>query len=144
MELFGLARTQTRGGATYLMLCTDGRSSYRVPHYLTNKRKEPGLKVLHEYRMMAEKQTGKVLRTIRIDGGGELNNGLVVTYCAKHEITIEKVPHNSLAANGVAKQLFLAVMEGTRTLLEEAELPYSFWGEASATFIYVNNLVPSS
>lgn len=144
IDLFGPSRTQTRGGANYLMLCTDGKSSFRVPYYLANKRKETGLKTLHEYRMMAEKQTGKVLRTIRIDGGGELNNSLVDAYCKEHGITIEKVPHDSSAANGVAERSFRTVIEGTRTLLEDANLPYSFWGEAASTFIYVDNFVPSS
>lgn len=64
MDLFGPARTPSRGGATYLMLCTDGRSSFRVPYYLNNKRKETGLKALQEYHVMAEKQMGKRLRTI--------------------------------------------------------------------------------
>ncbi|GAW04347.1 retrotransposon Ty1-copia subclass [Lentinula edodes] len=144
MDLFGPSRTQSRGGAVYLMLCTDGRSSFRVPYYLTNKRKETGLKALHEYRVMAEKQTGKRLKIIRIDGGGELNNSLVDEYCRDNGILIEKVPHDSSAANGVAERSFRTVMEGTRTLLEEADLPYSFWGEASSTFIYINNFVPSA
>lgn len=144
VDLFGPARTQSRGGATYLMLCTDGRSSFRVPHYLSNKRKETGVRALHEYRIMAEKQTGKLLRTIRIDGGGELNNGLVDDYCRENGITIEKVPHDSSAANGVAERAFRTVIEGTQTLLEDADLPYSFWAEASSTFIYVDNFVPSA
>lgn len=144
IDLFGPARTPSRGGATYLMLCTDGKLSFRVLHYLTNKRKETGVKALHKFRVKAEKQTGKVLRTIWINSGGELNNGLVDEYCAEHGITIEKVPHDSSAANGVAERSFRTVMEGTRTLLEEADLPYSFWGEASSTFIYVNNFVPLS
>ncbi|KAF8831255.1 hypothetical protein HHX47_DHR1000495 [Lentinula edodes] len=144
LDLFGPARTQTRGGATYLMLCTDGKSSFRVPYYLTNKRKETGVKALHEYRTMAEKQTGKVLKIIRIDGGGELNNTLVDAYCTEHGIVIENVPHDSSAANGVAERAFRTVMEGTRTLLEDADMPYTFWGEASSTFIYINNFVPSS
>ncbi|GAW08070.1 retrotransposon Ty1-copia subclass [Lentinula edodes] len=144
IDLFGPSRTRTRGGASYLMLCTDGKSSFRVPHFLDNKRKETGVKALHEYRVMAETQTGKKLRRIRIDGGGELNNGLVDQYCAEHGIIIEKVPHDSSAANGVAERAFRTVMEGTRTLLEDADLPYSFWGEAASTFVYTNNFVPST
>lgn len=144
MDLFGPARMQTKGRAVYLMLCMDGRSLFQVPCYLTNKQKEMGMKALHEYRMMVEKQTGKVLKTIPIDGGGELNNRMVDAYCAEHGITIKKVPHNLSAANGVVERLFRTVMEGTCTLLEEADLPYSFWGEALATFIYMNNFVPSS
>lgn len=93
---------------------------------------------------MVENQTGKKLRRIRIDGGGELNNGLVDQYCAEHGIIVEKVPHDSSAANGVAERAFRTVMEGTRTLLEDADLPYPFWGEAASTFIYTNNFVPST
>lgn len=144
LDLFGPSRTHTRGGANYLMLCTDGRSSFRVPYFLNNKRKETGLRALHEYRMMAENQIGKKLRRIRIDGGGELNNGLVDEYCAEHGIIVEKVPHDSSAANGVAERSFRTVMEGTRTLLEDAKLPYTFWGEAASTFVYVDNFIPSA
>lgn len=64
INLFGPARMVTCGGATYLMLCTDSRSSFRVPYYLNNKWKETGVKVLHEYQTMAEKQTGRLLKTI--------------------------------------------------------------------------------
>lgn len=85
------------------MLCTDGKSSFQVPYYLTNKRKETGVKALHEYQVMAEKQTGQMLNAIRIDSGGELNNSLIDAYCAEHGIVIEKVPHDSSAANGVAE-----------------------------------------
>ncbi|GAW07748.1 retrotransposon Ty1-copia subclass [Lentinula edodes] len=127
IDLFGPARTQTRGGASYLMLYT---------HFLNNKRKETGVKALHEYRVMAETQTGKKLKRIRIDGGGELNNGEVDKYCAENGIIIEKVSHDSSAGNGVAEWAFRTVMEGTRTLLEDAKLPYSFWGEAASTFIF--------
>lgn len=49
IDLFRPLRTQTRGGASYLMLCMDGKSSFRVPNFLTNKRKETGVKALHEY-----------------------------------------------------------------------------------------------
>lgn len=126
------------------MLCTDGKLSFQVPHFLNNKRKETGVKALHEYRLMAENQTGKKMKRLWIDGGGELNNGLVDEYCAENGIIIEKVPHDSSAANGVAERAFRTVMEGTRTLLEDAKLPYSFWGEAAATFIYTNNFIPST
>ncbi|GAW08691.1 Gag-Pol polyprotein [Lentinula edodes] len=126
------------------MLYTDGKSLFRVPHFLNNKRKETRVKALHEYRVMAETQTGKKLKRIRIDGGGELNNREVDKYCAQNGIIIEKVPHDSSAGNGVAKWAFRTVIKGTRTLLEDAKLPYSFWGEAASTFIYIDNFVPSA
>lgn len=65
------------------MLCMDRKSSFWVPNFLTNKRKETGVKALHEYQIMAENQTGKKLRRIRINGGRELNNWLVDQYCAE-------------------------------------------------------------
>lgn len=134
LDLFGPSKMQTRGGASYLMLCTDGKSSFWIPYYLTNKWKETGLKALHKYWVMAEKQTRKVLKTIQINGSRKLNNSLVDAYCKENRIIIKKVPHDSSAANGVVKQSFWTVMEETHTLLENADLPYLFWVRQQTCF----------
>ncbi|GAW10056.1 retrovirus-related pol polyprotein [Lentinula edodes] len=110
-----------------MMLCSDGASSIRVPYFISNKRAETTLKHFHEFRIMAENQTGERLRMIRIDGGGELNNKLMQSYCKEHGIVVEKIPPYSSAANGMAER-------ANRTVIEEA----------ASTFIYVDNFVPTA
>jgi len=57
---------------------------------------------------------------------------------------MEKASPYSLAANSMAERANRTVFEGTRTLLDEAGLPHSFWAEAAATFCYVEGFVPSA
>ncbi|KAF5387409.1 hypothetical protein D9757_007833 [Collybiopsis confluens] len=52
LDLFGPARTRSRGGAEYMMLCTDGGSAMRVPYFLPDKRANTMLKEFHRYRAM--------------------------------------------------------------------------------------------
>ncbi|GAW04991.1 retrotransposon unclassified [Lentinula edodes] len=93
---------------------------------------------------MAENQTGKRIRIIRIDGGGELDNRAMTEYCESHGILIEKIPPYLSPANGMAERGNRTVIEGTRTLLDDSEFPRSFWAEAASTFIYVDNFVPTA
>lgn len=130
IDLFGQTRTQSLGGATYLVLFTDGRSTLKSPAFLSNKRAETTLKEFHRFRVKAENQTGKRIRIIQIDGGKELNNRLMEEYCGQCGIEIEKVPPYSSASNGMAERANRTVIEGARTLLDESGLPHSFWGEA--------------
>lgn len=144
IDLFGPTRTQSLGGASYLMLFTDGRSTVKVPACLPNKRSETTLKEFHKFRVKAENQTRRSVRAIRIDGGKELDNRLMEHYCEQRGIDIEKIPPYSSAANGMAERANRTVIEGTRTFLDESGLPHSFWAEAATTFCYVDGFVPSA
>ncbi len=144
LDLWRKARTQSRGGHSYLMCVTDGHSTYRVPYHLRIKTKTELLDTFRVYHVMAERQTGKKLKRVHFDGGGKFDNDLMTKYCQHFGIIIEKVPPYLLSANGVAEHANCTVIEGTCTMLEEAGLPHSFWGEASNTHVYIRNFVPSA
>lgn len=127
-----------------MMLCSDGRSSIHVLYFISNKRAETTLSCFHKFHMMAENQTGKRVRVIQVDGGGELDNGVMTDYCEKNGIIIEKIPPYSSSANGMAKQGNRTVIEGTRTLIKDSGLPPTFWAKAASTFIYIDNFVPTA
>ena len=40
VDLWGPSRTESIGRKSWLMICTDGRSSYRIPFFLSSKEKE--------------------------------------------------------------------------------------------------------
>ncbi|KAF8830805.1 hypothetical protein HHX47_DHR2000963 [Lentinula edodes] len=144
IDLWGQSRTKSRGGATWMILFTDGRSTVKVPDFLSNKLAATTLKSFHRYCLKAELETGKKVKCIRIDGGKELDNGLMENYCAEKGIKIEKIPPYSSAANGMAERANRTVISGVRTLLDESGLGHSFWAEAAATYCYVDSFVPSS
>lgn len=75
---------------------------------------------------MVEKSTGKVLKAIRTDNGGEFTSKEFEAYLTaegvRHELTIPKTPEQ----NGVAERM-------NKTLVETARSPHSFWAEALST-----------
>lgn len=126
------------------MLFTDGRSTVKIPLFLSNKRSETMLKEFHHFKIKAENQTSRSVKAIRIDGGKELDNKLMSDYCEQRGIEIEQVPPYLSALNGMAERANGTILEATWTFLNESGLPHSFWAEAAATFCYVDSFVPSA
>lgn len=135
----------SKGSTSDLMLFSNGRSTMKIPAFLNNKRSKTMLNLeFHCFYMKSENVTGKKVRTICIDKGKELDNRLMEECCNQRGIKIEKVPPYSSAANGMAERANGMVIEGARMLLNGSSLPHSFWGEAAATFCYIDNFVPSA
>ena len=92
---------------------------------------------------MVEKSTGKKLKAIRTDNGGEFTSREFETYLKeegiRHELTIPKTPEQ----NGVAERMNRTLVEATRSMLVNSNLPYSFWAEALSTATYLRNRSPT-
>ena len=67
IDLWGKAHVRSLGGAWYMMLLTDGRSSYRKDHYLSDKSGDTLLKCIKVYHVKSERQTGKKLKCFWFD-----------------------------------------------------------------------------
>jgi hypothetical protein len=112
LDLWGPARTKSQGGAVYMALFTNGQSSVQMPYFLPNKLASTILKILHDFCVLAERQTGKKLKIIRVDQGREFDNELVWNYCTEHGIVMEFNTLYSSSANGVAERANRTVIEG--------------------------------
>ena len=92
---------------------------------------------------MVEKTCGKKLKTIRSDNGGEYTSKGFEAYLKSegicHECTVPKTPEQ----NGVAKRLNRTLVESSRSMLLDADLPQRFWAEAVSTANYLKNRCPS-
>ena len=88
---------------------------------------------------MVEKVTGKSVKILRSDYGGEYKSRQFKEFTSecgiRHEFTVPKTPEQ----NGVAERLNRVLIEKVRTMLEQSRLPHSFWAEA----VHVHNLSPS-
>ena len=140
LDLWGPSRTTSAGGKCYMLIITDGRTSYRVPYFLSNQEAPTTLEALRTYHVMAERQTGKKLKRIWVDK--EFINGAWKAYCAEHGIILETGPHYSSAQNEMAEKSNRTVIEGARTILHNGAFPPSMWGEAASSQIYLWNFVP--
>jgi hypothetical protein len=144
VDLWGQARTPSWFGAVYMMLISDGGTSLKFPLFLTNKRKETTTEAFELWIIEAEVQTGKKLRHVRMDLGGEFDNDMFWAMCARRGILIEAIPKDSLSANGHVERGNRTVIEGTRTQLIDADMDHRFWAEAATAHCYVRRFIPSS
>jgi hypothetical protein len=80
--------------------------------------------VFKVFHMKIERETGRQLKCVRADNGGEYR-GLLEEYCRSH---------------GVVERMNKTICERIKCVLSHAKLPKSFWGEAMKTVIDLINL----
>lgn len=106
------------------------------------KRKNQVLQVFKEFHASVERTSRRKLKCLRTDNGGEYI-GKFATYCKSNRIRHEKVPPKTPQMNGVAERMNRTIVEKVRSMLSQAKLPKSFWGEAVRTAVDLINLSPS-
>ncbi|KAF5374419.1 hypothetical protein D9757_011833 [Collybiopsis confluens] len=144
LDLWGPARTQSLGGARYMMLACDDGTGIPFPHFLPNKEASTVLGKVETFVAMAERQTGRKVRVIRIDMGREFDNRTMDSWCAERGILIEKIPKASSAANGQVERANGTIIEGVRSMIEDSDLDHRFWAEAANSHCYIRGMIPTS
>ena len=130
------------GGAKYFVSFIDDYSR-RIWVYPI-KKKSDVFPIFKEFRAQVELESGKRIKCLRTDNGGEYIDGDFLAFC-KHEgiqrqFTVVDTPQQ----NGVAERMNRTLLERTRAMLRTARLPKSFWAEAVKTASYVINRSPST
>jgi hypothetical protein len=89
-----------------------------------------------------ENQTGKKIRVLRSDNGGEYTSKEFMDFCAGEGIRRElTVPYNP-QQNGVAERKNRAIVGAARAMLHDQGLPLFLWAEACYTAVYLQNRSP--
>ena len=89
IDIWGPSPTQSAGGVQYFMLVMDGFSSYKTVAFLRSKSADVTLNVLKAYHIEAECQTGKKLKSIRLDMRREWYNKAWKAYRKKYGLVFE-------------------------------------------------------
>ncbi|GJV87895.1 putative RNA-directed DNA polymerase [Tanacetum coccineum] len=135
-DVCGPMKTKTLGGCSYFVTFIDDHS--RKVWVYTLKTKDQVLDMFKQFHALVERQTGKKLKCIRTDSGGEYI-GPFDAYCKEHGIQHQKTPPNTSQLNGLAERMNRTLVERVRCLLSHAGLPTSFWGKAfnTATSVHI-------
>ena len=89
-----------------------------------------------------EKESGKQVKALRSDNGGEYISGEFKDFCSKEGIRRELIaPHNP-QQNVVAERKNRMIMGTARAMLHDKGLPMHLWAEACNTVVYVKNRCP--
>ena len=140
-DICGPMQTPNVHGERYFITFTDEKSS-RVSICLLHT-KDGALTAFKAYRARAEKTSGKEIKALRSDSGGEYLSGRFKKYLAAAGIQHIVIPPYSPAQNGLAERMNRTIMDSARCILEDAGLGKEFWGYAVLTAAYVHNRLPS-
>jgi transposase InsO family protein len=90
-----------------------------------------------EFRALVENQTGRKIRVLRSDNGGEYTSMEFEDYCKvagiKKELTVPYNPQH----NGVVKRKNRTMVGATRAMIHDQGLPLFLWEEASSVAVYL-------
>lgn len=132
-DICGPMTVESLGGVKYFVTFTDDFTGY-TETMLHNR--SDVLEAFKDYKRKVEKQTGQQIRKLRTDNGREyLSNKFKDFLKAEgiiHQLSVEYTPQ----LNGVAKRKNRTLVEMTRCIMLQGNLPQSLWAEAinSATY----------
>ena len=141
-DVCGKMNHKSIGGAEYFLTFVDDKTHYIWVYPL--KTKDEVFERYLEWKALVENVSGKKLKKLRTDNGGEYTSKRFEAHLKScgilHEKTIPKTPEQ----NGVAERLNRTLVESSRSMLLDAELPQRYWAEAVSTAAYLRNRCPTT
>lgn len=103
------------------------------------KQKSQVTNCVKRFKAAAEAETGHRLLCVHMDQGGENTSNAFKAFCEEHGIRREFTMRNEPHQNGVVERLNRTVAEGVVSMLQEANLPASWWDYAFCAFLHAHN-----
>ena len=138
----GPSTVPSHSGAQYYVLFVDDYSRYVWIYFMQNKSEV--LSIFKQWKALVETQTGRKVKVIRNDNGGEYVSEEYKVYCADEGIKRHFTEFYTPQGNGVPERLNRYVMERSRCMMSHSGLSKEFWAEAANTATYLINLSPHS
>ncbi|SPO29799.1 uncharacterized protein UTRI_10282 [Ustilago trichophora] len=128
-------------GYKYIVTLIDDFSRYTTVQGLVTKGEVP--RVFRDYLQTMETRTGRQIRALQSDGGGEFVNQVLSDLMQRHGITHRKTVPYTPQQNGVAERMNRTLMDMVRCMLIQSGVPDHFWLHAIQHAAYVRNRLPN-
>ena len=89
------------------------------------KHKPEAFERFKEFRNEVEKQTGKSIKTLRSDRGGEYLSGDFLTYLRENGILSQVTPPYTPQHNGVSERRTRTLLDMVRSMVSDSGMPIS-------------------
>jgi transposase InsO family protein len=139
-DVCGPMEQNSLGGAMYFVTFIDDFSRKCYVYLL--RKKSDVLRFFLEFLAMAERESGKKLKTLRTDNGGEFQ--ALAPTLRERGIKWETSAPYTPQQNGVAERFNRTIVEMSRSMLHHSGLPKTFWAEAVRTAVYIINVTPTT
>ncbi|MDF3587742.1 hypothetical protein P3S20_24575, partial [Enterobacter hormaechei] len=107
------------------------------------KHKSESFEKFKEFKAEVKKQTGKSIKALRSDRGGEYLTTEFLDHLTEAGILSQWTPPGTPQLNGVSERRNRTLMDMVRLMLSYTDMSISFWGYALETAAYLLNRVPS-
>ncbi|WVZ48804.1 LOW QUALITY PROTEIN: hypothetical protein U9M48_000211 [Paspalum notatum var. saurae] len=126
-DLCGPVTLATHGGRRYFLLLIKSEAAAAIIKF------QAGVEV----------ETGRKLRALCTDRGGEFTAVTFGEYCARQGVQRQLTAPYTPQQNGVVERRNQTVMATARCMLKARNMPGTFWGEAVHTAVFVLNQSPT-
>ncbi|KAM2946602.1 hypothetical protein COP2_029388 [Malus domestica] len=140
-DVCGPMQTPTMSGNRYFVTFIDDYS--RMCWIYLLRHKSNVFHVFKKFKAMVELQSGFSVKKLRTDRGGEFTSNEFDQFCAALGLERQLIVAYSPQQNGVAERKNRTIVEMAKCMLHEKGLPYSLWGEAVVTYVYLLNRCPT-
>ena len=105
--------------------------------------KSDALDCFKRYTNLVKNQLNVKIKTLRTDRGREYLSDQFKSFCDEKGIAKQLTIPYTPQQNGVAERRNRTLLDMVRSMMAQANLPISFWGDVLLTAAYVLNRVPS-
>ena len=141
-DVCGPMQVSTPNSGRFFVLFKDDFSGWYVVHILKQKSEVPSLFI--NYVALLRKETGKEVKILRSDNGGEFCSTDFKNWLAKTGIRHETSSPHTPQQNGVSERANRTIMEAVRSQMHSKSIPLTLWGEMVVGTVYVLNRSLSS
>ncbi|KAH9768805.1 hypothetical protein KPL71_011738 [Citrus sinensis] len=140
-DIAGPQRTPSLNGSLYYVVFIDDFTRMCWIFFL--KHKSEVAQVFWNFKARVENESGCRIQTLRSDNGKEYTSGAFNRFCEEagiqHQLTTPYTPQQ----NGVSERRNRFILEMTRCMLHEKNLPKQIWAEAASTAVFLQNRLPT-
>ncbi|CAB0002598.1 unnamed protein product, partial [Nesidiocoris tenuis] len=140
-DVLGPVEVASWSGKRYMLTFIDDHSRKVFVYFLHNKSEVP--EVFDSFRRQVETATGRKVKILRTDNGGEYCNRRMANILIKHGIKHERTVAHCPSQNGLAERYMRSIMEKARALIADSNQDLRMWAEAANTAVYLLNRSPA-
>ena len=141
-DAWGPVKATSMGGCRYYVTFIDDHTRKVWVYFM--KEKSEVFTHFQSFKAMVEKQTGKYVKCLRSDGGGEYFskefNNFLNSQGIQRQFSCRYTPQQ----NGVVERKNRHKAEVARALMTEKNMPHFYWTEAVNTAVYIMNRTPTA
>ena len=128
-------------GKRYFLLLIDDMSRFMWLTLIASK--DEAAAAIKKFKARAELESGRKLKALRTDRGGEFTSIEFGAYMADHGVHRQLTAPYLPQQNGVVERRNQTVVTTARSMMKAKGVPGRFWGEAVHTAVYLLNRSPT-